>query len=76
MMDKFFQRRCYSHSRRTSDIPYNVVVSQTFKETHLEIMTHCNGQGRFSSSWLEFLYLGTFSVCTTEIFLVFHTMNN
>ena len=41
MMDKFFQNRCYSHSGRTLDIPYNVLVA-TLKQTHLEIMTHCN----------------------------------
>lgn len=45
----------------------------TFKETQLEIMTHCNEQDHFSSSCLEFLHLGkmfSHSVLL-KIFLVF-----
>lgn len=55
-----------------------MVVSHSLKETHLEIMTHANGQGHLSSLWLEFLYLGkTFSPSVRlKIILMFLTMNN
>lgn len=55
-----------------------MVVSHTLKGTHLEIMTHANGQGRLSSLWLEFLYLGkTFSPSVLlKNILMFLTMDN